>query len=164
MGRFEVGVVAAFALGRRLTSLTRGIPPSLAWTVRSCRSRRSRRTKVLRHFMHLKGRSLVSVEVDHCQSCLFSKVGGTTPRKSHGRNSTHAIARAYFGVHFWRKHVNNMCTCTSFEAPAFYSGSWRARQPWRSWRSWRSRRWAWRTDDQTALVAALESGLEVVAA
>jgi hypothetical protein len=33
-----------------LESLCSGIPPSLAWTVRSCRSRRSRRTKVLRHF------------------------------------------------------------------------------------------------------------------
>lgn len=34
--------------------------PSLAWTVRSWRSRRSRRTKVDLHLAHLKGRSLVS--------------------------------------------------------------------------------------------------------
>ena len=47
---------------RRFCSLWRGTPPSFAWTVRSCRSSRSRRTKVLRHFMHLKGRSLVSVD------------------------------------------------------------------------------------------------------
>ncbi len=41
-------------------SETRGTPPSFAWTVRSCLRRRSRRTKVLRHFAHLNGRSLVS--------------------------------------------------------------------------------------------------------
>ena len=51
----------AFVVARRLTSLCRGTPPSFAWTVRSCRNKRSRRTKVLRHLSHLKGRSLVSV-------------------------------------------------------------------------------------------------------
>ena len=52
---------------RRFTSLWRGMPPSLACTVRSWRSKRSRRTKVLLHFMHLKGRSLVSAT--SCQHC-----------------------------------------------------------------------------------------------
>ena len=52
---------------RRLASLWSGSPPSLAWTVRSCRSSRSRRTKVLRHFWHLKGRSLVSAAMVTCQ-------------------------------------------------------------------------------------------------
>ena len=51
-------LVGAF---RRLTSLCSGIPPSLAWTVRSCRSSKSLRTNVLLHFAHLNGRSLVSV-------------------------------------------------------------------------------------------------------
>jgi hypothetical protein len=46
-------------------SETRGTPPSFAWTVRSCRRSRSRRTKVLRHFAHLNGRSLVSAW-KHC--------------------------------------------------------------------------------------------------
>lgn len=45
---------------RRFGSLARGTPPSFACTVRSCRSSKSRRTKVLRHFWHLKGRSFVS--------------------------------------------------------------------------------------------------------
>jgi hypothetical protein len=44
---------------RRISLLLRGTLLSLAWTVRSCRRRRFRRTKVLLHFMHLKGRSLV---------------------------------------------------------------------------------------------------------
>ena len=48
---------------RLFESLCSGPPPSLAWTVRSWRRRRSRRTKVERHFWHLKGRSLVSVQV-----------------------------------------------------------------------------------------------------
>ena len=52
-------LVGAF---RRLTSLCNGIPPSLAWTVRSCRSSRSLRTNVLLHFAHLNGRSLVSIK------------------------------------------------------------------------------------------------------
>jgi hypothetical protein len=51
---------AALLLVRRFCSLGRGAPPSLAWTVRSWRRRRSRRTKVERHLRHLKGRSLVS--------------------------------------------------------------------------------------------------------
>lgn len=59
-GFVGVALGVGFAPGRLLTSLTSGIPPSLACTVRSCRSSRSRRTKVLRHFAHLKGRSLVS--------------------------------------------------------------------------------------------------------
>ncbi len=53
-------LLAALGPPRRLPSLCNGTPPSLAWTVRSCRRSRSRRTKVLRHFIHLNGRSLVS--------------------------------------------------------------------------------------------------------
>ena len=45
----------------RLESLCSGTPPSFAWTVRSCRSSRSRLTNVLLHLPHLNGRSLVSV-------------------------------------------------------------------------------------------------------
>ena len=57
------GVVLGVDLvaGRLLTSLTSGTPPSLAWTVRSCRNSKSRLTKVDRHLAHLKGRSLVSI-------------------------------------------------------------------------------------------------------
>ena len=47
-----------------LVSLWSGTPPSLAWTVRSCLSNKSLRTKVLRHFIHLNGRSLVSAFVN----------------------------------------------------------------------------------------------------
>lgn len=57
---------------RRRPSETRGTPPSLAWTVRSCRSRRSLRTKVLLHFKHLKGRSFVSVSLRKLAAVQFS--------------------------------------------------------------------------------------------
>ena len=57
---------------RRRPSETRGTPPSLAWTVRSCRSRRSLRTKVLLHFKHLKGRSFVSVSHRKLAAVQFS--------------------------------------------------------------------------------------------
>ncbi|KAI2063616.1 hypothetical protein LOZ39_006900, partial [Ophidiomyces ophidiicola] len=55
-------LLAAFG-PRRRPSATKGMPPSFACTVRSWRNSRSRRTKVLRHFRHLKGRSLVSGRV-----------------------------------------------------------------------------------------------------
>lgn len=55
-------LLAALLPPRRRLSATSGIPPSFACTVRSWRRRRSRRTKVLRHFRHLKGRSFVSAE------------------------------------------------------------------------------------------------------
>jgi len=54
------GIAVVLGPARRFTSLWRGMPPSFACTVRSCRSNKSRRTKVLLHFMHLKGRSFVS--------------------------------------------------------------------------------------------------------
>ena len=53
---FDFGLLG---LALRFFSDERGTPPSLAWTVRSCRSNKSRLTKVLRHFAHLNGRSLV---------------------------------------------------------------------------------------------------------
>lgn len=49
-------------------------------TVRSCRSNKSRRTKVLLHFMHLKGRSFVSIEfqsVNESKRLLSSSMRST---------------------------------------------------------------------------------------
>ena len=78
-GFVGVALGAGFAPGRLLTSLTSGTPPSFACTVRSCRKRRSRRTKVLRHFAHLNGRSLVSGNVGRKISKSRQNVGFTTP-------------------------------------------------------------------------------------
>jgi hypothetical protein len=62
--------------------LLSGMPPSFAWTVRSCRRSRSRRTKVLRHFMHLKGLSLVSVCTKLLAACLTKPPPRRAPQRT----------------------------------------------------------------------------------
>ena len=70
---FEGPWSAALVFVRRFCSLGRGAPPSFAWTVRSWRRRRSRRTNVDLHFKHLMRSQYISRHLARTRASAYLK-------------------------------------------------------------------------------------------